>query len=342
MRIVLFFLVLFFLQIDLEASEQDKFSIEVSLSADEISFEDQLTLFLTLHYPSTYEVDLDSLRSNIVDEEILLKESFSLVKEEVDSPQEGEGQVVQNIRYQLDPMFPGRHPISFLSVRFSPLEKGKEVEIFSDLYEVKVLQPDDSPMEALEAASLLSLDSKPVIRMDARNRSQIIENSEREKLEALRNQAIFERSRDFWKWIMVGSSFLALTCLGAYLFSQGFLKKKHGRVSSEDPKSRALKALEKLKALQLPEKKEFETFYVKLTGIVRAYVEEEFNLKAPERTTQEFLHELSGSTHFDTETTKLLAEFLTYADLVKFARFSPDVRECAKAENSAETFVAQS
>ncbi|MFT4551647.1 MAG: hypothetical protein ACI9S8_000263 [Chlamydiales bacterium] len=342
MRVVLLFLVLFFSQFDLSGSEQEKFSIDVSLSSNEIAFEDQLTIFLTLHYPSTHQVDLEALRSNIIDDEVLLKESFAIIDEEIESPQESDGQMMQNIRYQLDPTFSGRHPISFMSVQFSSFDSDEVVEIFSDFYQVRVLQPDESPIEVLTAASLLSLDSKPTIRMDARNRSQIFENSEREKLEVLRNLAVFERSRNFWGWIIACSTMLVFTCFGAYLFKRGFLNKGRGEPSSEDPKSKALKALEALLSLQLPGKKEFETFYVQLTGIVRVYVEEEFHLKAPERTTEEFLRELSGSSYFDMETTILLEEFLTYADLVKFARFSPDVKECVKAGESAETFVNHS
>jgi hypothetical protein len=49
-------------------------------------------------------------------------------------------------------------------------------------------------------------------------------------------------------------------------------------------------------------------------------LEEQFELKAPERTTEEFLDELKHSTRLDLAQKQMLDQFLTQCDMAKFAR----------------------
>jgi hypothetical protein len=60
-----------------------------------------------------------------------------------------------------------------------------------------------------------------------------------------------------------------------------------------------------------------------VSDALRTYLEERFHLRAPERTTEEFLNDLQSTPHL-TSTQKLsLGDFLERCDLVKFARFEP-------------------
>jgi hypothetical protein len=52
-------------------------------------------------------------------------------------------------------------------------------------------------------------------------------------------------------------------------------------------------------------------------------LEECFRLRAPERTTEEFLNDLSRTTLLTDKQKNSLAEFLQECDLVKFAKFEP-------------------
>lgn len=60
-----------------------------------------------------------------------------------------------------------------------------------------------------------------------------------------------------------------------------------------------------------------------VSDVVRTYLEERFELHAPERTTEEFLGELHTSLRLTDPHKLLLQEFLTACDLVKFARHEP-------------------
>jgi hypothetical protein len=61
-----------------------------------------------------------------------------------------------------------------------------------------------------------------------------------------------------------------------------------------------------------------------VSNTLRLYLEERFNLRAPERTTEEFLVELRTSRHLTVDQKQSLGEFLESCDLVKFARFEPN------------------
>ena len=96
----------------------------------------------------------------------------------------------------------------------------------------------------------------------------------------------------------------------------------------------ALAALQKLKAANLP----VEKFYTQLSDIVRQFIEGRYGLRAPERTTEEFLAEARLPEQYMV----LLQTFLQEADLVKFARHRPGADDMARALSAAEKFVRES
>jgi hypothetical protein len=93
-------------------------------------------------------------------------------------------------------------------------------------------------------------------------------------------------------------------------------------------------------------------FCILVSDTIRWYLEERFNFRAPERTTEEFLHELGGTDLLTRDQKESLGEFLNRCDLVKFAKYEPgepelhDLRESAlrlveETEPQLEPIVAQ-
>ncbi|HYG21675.1 MAG TPA: hypothetical protein VEH04_02750 [Verrucomicrobiae bacterium] len=76
-------------------------------------------------------------------------------------------------------------------------------------------------------------------------------------------------------------------------------------------------------------------FCIAVSDTVRFYLEERFNFHAPERTTEEFLHELSGTNLLLPDQKETLGDFLTRCDLVKFARYEPREAELRELHQSA-------
>lgn len=66
-----------------------------------------------------------------------------------------------------------------------------------------------------------------------------------------------------------------------------------------------------------------DRFCTAVSNTLRVYLEERFQLHAPDRTTEEFLVELQASPALNNEQKQSLREFLQSCDLVKFARFEP-------------------
>jgi hypothetical protein len=64
-------------------------------------------------------------------------------------------------------------------------------------------------------------------------------------------------------------------------------------------------------------------FCIAISLGLRVYLEERFQLRAPERTTEEFLDELQLSPRLSLRQKESLGDFLARCDLVKFARHEP-------------------
>ncbi len=101
----------------------------------------------------------------------------------------------------------------------------------------------------------------------------------------------------------------------------------------------ALEALRRLHAQRLIEKKEFETYYVTLSAVVRTYLEDGLHLRAPEMTTEEFLSVAPQDLRLGPPQRERLGEFLSQADLVKFARHVPRLGEGEAAYEAARRFI---
>ena len=82
-----------------------------------------------------------------------------------------------------------------------------------------------------------------------------------------------------------------------------------------------------------------DKFFVELSGIVRRYLEDRFELRAPELTTEEFLAAVSDSPDLSLAHQRLLREFLRQADLVKFAGVLPNEQDIQQAIDRARQFL---
>ncbi|MBN1786904.1 MAG: hypothetical protein JW806_00750 [Sedimentisphaerales bacterium] len=80
-------------------------------------------------------------------------------------------------------------------------------------------------------------------------------------------------------------------------------------------------------------------FYECISDILRHYIEHRFDLRAPERTTEEFLTELSSAGILSLSDQQKLEEFLTHCDLVKFAKHNPETEQIQKTFDLVKDFI---
>ncbi|MHC4475650.1 MAG: BatD family protein [Planctomycetota bacterium] len=80
-------------------------------------------------------------------------------------------------------------------------------------------------------------------------------------------------------------------------------------------------------------------FYERVSDILRHYIEHRFDLRAPERTTEEFLIELQWTDALGESDKQDLGEFLSHCDLVKFARHSPTAEQIQRTFDLVKAFI---
>lgn len=101
------------------------------------------------------------------------------------------------------------------------------------------------------------------------------------------------------------------------------------------------------KLTELFEKRLHETdvkqFYMELTGVVRWFLEQQTEIRAPELTTEEFLHEFMEHTRrrsgIPPQWSDRLKLFLESSDMVKFAKFKPSPDDIMLGFRRAEEFI---
>lgn len=82
-------------------------------------------------------------------------------------------------------------------------------------------------------------------------------------------------------------------------------------------------------------------FCISVSDTARWYLEQRFNFRAPERTTEEFLHELRATNLLTQAQKTSLGEFLQQCDLVKFARYEPGEAELRQLHGAALRLVEE-
>lgn len=105
------------------------------------------------------------------------------------------------------------------------------------------------------------------------------------------------------------------------------------------PAEIARAALAQLLAENLPAQGRFQEFYLRLTGVVRQYIEGTTGVRAPEQTTEEFLRAMRSQQLFGVEQSVRLQDFLEAADMVKYAGQEPAASQIDLSIASAREFI---
>ncbi|MDE0100872.1 MAG: hypothetical protein OXN89_00685 [Bryobacterales bacterium] len=142
----------------------------------------------------------------------------------------------------------------------------------------------------------------------------------------------------WWQWVVGGVAAVALGTLLLYWIRQ---RRRAAVPEPPPPHEVALAALDALLNTSLLADGDVDAFYRGLSAIVRHYIEGRFGVHAPERTTEEFLREISGLPVISKGHQALLRDFLQSADMVKFAKFVPARDETSGAVTAARNFIRQ-
>jgi hypothetical protein len=250
---------------------------------------DLLEMRLIAVSPAEYEVEIIGVESVLGD--------FSVSNQRRESDHlDPNNNIVRTYIYQLEPFANGILELPAITFAFSAVgDDRKTYEIFTEPLEIEVVTTIfNDPNEPVEIA-----DIKDVVEMRT----------------------------NVWIWMAAGIVIAALfVVVATYIYSR---KKRQASIRRIYKPAHEI-AMERLAGLEkenLIIKGLVKLFYEKISSILRHYVEDRFDLNAPERTTEEFLAELKYSTALNEADKLLLAQFLEKCDLVKFAKHQPEKQQ---------------
>jgi len=138
---------------------------------------------------------------------------------------------------------------------------------------------------------------------------------------------------------------LVILLVLAFLFVlRRILRRRIPGRSSErirQPHERAYELLESLLREDLPGRGQVKEYYIRLSDIVRRYLEARFAVRSPEMTTEEFLGTLREAQFLTREQKGTVREFLSQCDMVKFAKYGPSPDEIGASYEAARRLVDQ-
>lgn len=137
-------------------------------------------------------------------------------------------------------------------------------------------------------------------------------------------------------WLGAGA---ALAVVAVILVARRRRPKEERKPPPPPPHVIAYDELRRLLGMNLIARGLVMEYYVRISWIVRRYIERRFGLRAPERTTEEFLAEAAASGRLDVRARTLVGDFLEKCDMVKFAKYGPTGDENEGAYASAKRFV---
>jgi hypothetical protein len=141
-----------------------------------------------------------------------------------------------------------------------------------------------------------------------------------------------------WLTILGLASALAVVGSGSVLAYRAF----RARRRIEKQRSAYDEAVAQLRALEdrgPPDDTAADAWFVALSSIVRRYLEQRYEIRAPELTTEEFLQVATARPELTAEHRALLSLFLERCDRVKFAGYRPDAEESLATLKAARGFV---
>ena len=277
--------------------------VEIRLQKDTMSLSELISLEIVS------EIDLEYELQYPVINEVLKQFKIHNIKELPEKLSENNKQLNVH-RYDLEPLETGQCEISALTFTFSPKDPEQQELNQSTLttepiwIEVTTLLPVDLQDISIE-------DIEDVVEMKARNH---------------------------WAWCLVGPIVLV-----AVAVTIAFLRRKKTIVETKRIyKSAHQIAFEMLKTIadeKMVEQGQIKLFYEKLSGCLRQYIENRFQLRASEQTTEEFMENLKTSSVLKLEYKQELQKFLEHCDLVKFARYQPTNEQINESLTMAKQFV---
>ncbi len=279
--------------------------------------------------PATVHVRLDKTKMTIADTVLLqlettLQPDYEVQMPKVDKALENFGMVdwsnlgkrlddknnvVTTYQYRLEPFLSGKYDIPAFTFKFHDANDPNAThEVASEPIAVEV-----TSLLGDQRANLTIEDIESVVEMP-------------------------KAPSHWWLWTLIVLGVAAVPA--AWLLLRSRRAKELVRIF-QPAHELAYARLRALVAENLVEQGKIKEFYERISGILRHYIEDRFDLHAPERTTEEFLAELRFTEVLAAADKQVLEEFLTHCDLVKFAKHDPTTEQVQRTFDLVKDFIAR-
>lgn len=288
-------------------SEKGPVKLVVRIMPPEPRLSDLVEMEIQVTAPPGVEIKPPAFGEAVGD---FLVRDYSERKDALPTTPPGEAKT-HRFRYQLEPVHAGRHLIRSLAIEFIDNRPNSEAMgqtglIESDPLEVQVTSELGDKLPNLADLEPM-LPPRPLQRPPR------------------------------WGWLLG-----AIICF--VLAMLVFLKRRRRETRTiasrqKTPEEIAHAALAALLSEKLPAQGRVKEFYLRLTGIVRYFIEGTTGLRAPEQTTEEFLRAMRSRDVFPADRSLRLKEFLEAADMVKYAGQQPNEDQIELSIARAREFV---
>jgi len=214
------------------------------------------------------------------------------------------GKLVSKDIYTIATFTTGEFTIPGLKIKYKDLSK-QEKEISSDEIKIKVESIKPGP-------------------------------NDKDDIRPLKSPAEIKGKFSVWIFVIF---ILLIVSIAAFIY---FKKKKEKEdkpalppVPAEEIAKNALKALKEMKLI---EKGLVKEYYIKLSDIIRTYIENRYRIFAMDRTTWELFQEMR-SKRIERLCVDKINYFLEDCDMVKFAKYTPIQKEIEEAYAKAEEII---
>jgi len=288
--------------------ERGPLTVNLKVDKAQLSIADTINLRLEATIDPGYEVDLPSLAQALGEYQLGILDYQSFPDKLVENQR-----LLLSREYRLEPIVSGTYAIPPLKFDFRKKEPTAGSEEQDKQYQLETEAID------IEVTSLLD---------DQRGDLTIAD---------IKDVASMPQTPVRW-WIWAGAAVGATGLICGLILLLRRRKVKEIRIMMAAHQV-AYSRLEKLVADDLVTAGRVKEFYERISNILRWYIEHRFNLKAPERTTEEFLQEVYGVGFLSRDQQKMLSKFLQHCDMVKFALYGPTTEEIQKTFDLTKEFI---
>jgi hypothetical protein len=288
--------------------ERGPVSVRIDIDKKNITIAERLNLTISIISDEAYDVKLPGFGEKL--------DQFGIVDYHTSQPELTEDSRSKISRsYILEPFLSGEYVIAPMKVFFMKKKSSDD--------------PDQEIEHEIETEEIT-----------VHVTSLLPENFEQLTLHDIKPPENLPQSYDLWLWGGILCGFALFSGIAVIVIIRK--RKKSGNETAANKIPAHLQAFDELNALvseNLVEKGEIKAFYQKISDIVRRYIENRFNIKAPEQTTEEFLAGIQMRNDFKDTYKSLLKNFLTHCDLVKFARHQPETNDIQNTFDSSKEFI---